>query len=47
MERWAMKTPFRLWKYPCAKCGQEMYTSYAPELKLKVYCEKCYLQEVV
>lgn len=47
MERWAMKTPFRLWKYPCAKCGQEMHTSYAPELKLKVYCEKCYLQEVV
>src|SRR3989338_8539603 len=47
MERWAMKEPFRLWKYPCSKCGQEMYTSYAPELKLKVYFEKCYLQEVV
>lgn len=47
MERWAMKEPFRLWKYPCAKCGQEMYTSYAPELKLKVYCESCYIKEVV
>src|SRR3989338_3026215 len=47
LERWVMKEPFHLWKYPCSKCGQEMYTSYAPELKLKVYCEKCYLQEVV
>jgi len=47
LERWAMKELFRLWKDLCVKCGQEMYTSYAPELKLKVYCEKCYLQEVV
>ena len=47
IERFKMKTPFRLWKYPCSKCGKEMYTSYAPEKKLKVYCEACYLREVV
>lgn len=47
LERWAMKEPFRLWKYPCSNCRKEMYTSYAPEKKLKVYCEECYLKEVV
>ena len=47
MERWAMKEPFHLWKYPCSNCGQEMYTSYDPAKKLKVYCEQCYLKEVI
>ncbi|OGF51404.1 hypothetical protein A3I27_00195 [Candidatus Giovannonibacteria bacterium RIFCSPLOWO2_02_FULL_43_11b] len=47
MERWAMKEPFKLWKYPCSNCGQEMHTSYNPAKKLKVYCESCYLKEVI
>ncbi len=47
IERFKMKTPFKLWRYPCSKCGKEMYTSYAPEKKLKVYCESCYIKEVV
>ena len=47
IERFAMKTPFRLWQYPCAKCGKETYTSYDPALKLTVYCEECYKRKVI
>ena len=47
MERWVMKEPFRLWKYTCSNCGKEMYTSCDPARKLKVFCEECYLKEVV
>lgn len=39
--------PFKLWQYPCSKCGQMMYSGWDPEKKFKVYCESCYLQEVV
>ncbi|OGF51403.1 hypothetical protein A3I27_00200 [Candidatus Giovannonibacteria bacterium RIFCSPLOWO2_02_FULL_43_11b] len=46
-ERFQRKNPYRLWKYPCSNCGQEMHTSYDPAKKLKVYCEACYLKEVV
>ncbi|MBI3631399.1 MAG: hypothetical protein HY219_00850 [Candidatus Staskawiczbacteria bacterium] len=45
--RFAFRRPYRLWQYPCSKCGQTMSTSYDPKKKLKVYCESCYLAEVV
>ena len=44
-ERFDQMNRFRLWQYPCSKCGQQMYTPYNPEKKLKVYCESCYLKE--
>src|SRR3989338_1960634 len=47
LERWIMKEPFKLWKYPCSNCGKEMHSSYDPTRKLKVFCEECYLKEVV
>ncbi len=46
-ERFKKKNPYYLWKYPCSNCGQEMYSSYDPAKKLKVYCESCYLKEIV
>ena len=41
------RRPFRLFRYPCSKCGKDMDTSFDPALKYKVYCEQCYQQEVV
>lgn len=41
-----MINPFKLWKRPCMKCGQEMETSFAPERPETVYCEACYLKIV-
>lgn len=41
------RRPYKLYQYPCSKCGQKMYTSYAPEKKFKIYCEQCYQSEVV
>ncbi len=38
---------FRFWKSNCSKCNEKMYSGYDPAKKLKVYCEKCYLAEVV
>ncbi|MFH0769805.1 MAG: hypothetical protein V1926_00325 [Candidatus Peregrinibacteria bacterium] len=36
----------RLYRRPCAKCGQKMETTYAPEKPEIVYCESCYLSSV-
>lgn len=39
---------FRFYERPCIKCGQTMKTSYAPDRPEKnIYCESCYLKEVV
>jgi len=39
--------PYRLWQYPCSRCGKTMYSGWDPAKKYKVYCEACYLAEVV
>ena len=39
--------PYKLWQYPCSKCGQMMYSGYDSKKNYKVYCEACYLKEVV
>ncbi len=44
--RMDMRTPRELWRRSCYKCNKDLETSYAPERPEKVYCEKCYLQEV-
>lgn len=49
LERFQKRNPSKLWQAICAKCGELMYTSYPPEKQkeLKIYCESCYLKEVV
>jgi len=44
--RVTLRNPRKLWKRNCAKCGEEMQTTYSPERPEIVYCEKCYLKEV-
>lgn len=46
LDRMAVRNPRNEFVRSCAKCGQEMKTSYAPERPEIVYCEKCYLEEV-
>jgi hypothetical protein len=46
VDRFARRTPRRLWKRNCANCGGEMETTYAPDRPEIVFCEKCYLKEV-
>ncbi len=46
LERLALRNPFRLGQRACEKCGVAMETNYAPERPEKVYCEKCYLEEL-
>ncbi len=45
-ERLSLENPRKLWDRNCLKCGVEIKTTYAPERKEKVYCEKCYLAEI-
>jgi len=49
LERFQKRNPSKLWQATCAKCGELTYTSYPPEKQkeLKIYCEECYLKEVV
>jgi hypothetical protein len=44
--RIALKNPRKLWNRNCMKCGTAIQTSYAPERKEIVYCEKCYQEAV-
>lgn len=45
-QRMQKRNPRKLWTRECAKCGESMQTSFAPERKEIVYCESCYLEEV-
>ncbi|MBI4004653.1 zinc-ribbon domain containing protein [Candidatus Roizmanbacteria bacterium] len=40
--REAQRNERKFYKYPCAKCGQEMVTTHNPKKGLTVYCLKCY-----
>jgi len=44
--RMKARNPRALWPRTCAKCGDEIWTSYSPDRTETVYCEKCYLGEV-
>jgi hypothetical protein len=44
--RMALRNPRKLWKRNCMKCNEEIQTTYSPERKEIVYCEKCYLETV-
>ncbi len=45
-ERIAKRNPNTLFTRKCAKCGDPIETTYAPEGPEIVYCENCYLKEV-
>ena len=40
------RNPHQLYQRQCAKCGQDINTTYAPERPGTVYCEECYRKEV-
>lgn len=40
------RNPRKLWNKNCSQCGAIIPTSYSPGSVKKIYCEKCYLQEV-
>jgi hypothetical protein len=40
------KNPRKLWLRNCAKCSQQIESSYSPDRPETVYCEACYLAEV-
>jgi hypothetical protein len=44
--RMSLQNPRKLWDRNCMKCSAAIKTTYAPERKEKVYCEKCYLNEI-
>jgi hypothetical protein len=44
--RRAMLNPEALWERECSSCLGKMLSSIAPERKMRVYCEACYLKEV-
>jgi hypothetical protein len=46
MDRMALRNPRRLFDRNCAKCGSSIKTTYRPERKEVVYCDKCYMQTI-
>jgi len=44
--RLAQRTPIKLYDRVCAKCGNKIETSYAPDRPEIVYCKQCYNNEV-
>ncbi|MFC1810171.1 hypothetical protein ACFLZH_01605 [Patescibacteria group bacterium] len=45
MQSW--KNPRKLWKRDCDKCSKKIQSTYSTDRPEKVYCEQCYLKEVV
>ncbi len=46
LERLSAKNPMRLRESSCAKCGQNMQTSFPEETDMRIYCGDCYLREL-
>ena len=42
-DRNELRSPRKLWKRECAKCGKSTMSSYAPDRPEKIHCEACYL----
>jgi len=49
MERIPFEHPFEIFPFVCPKCGEESFSIYNEEKQkqFKIFCEKCYLKEVV
>ncbi|MDC0358628.1 hypothetical protein OAO01_07415 [Oligoflexia bacterium] len=41
------RNPRNLWERNCEGCGLELHSSYAPARPEKIYCEECYLEQVM
>jgi len=46
-ELFKWRRPYKIYEYPCAKCGKMMKTSLAPEKGFKIYCESCYQSKII
>jgi hypothetical protein len=46
LERMQLRNPRKLRNRECAKCGDDIKTTYAPERPEIVYCEECYNHEI-
>ncbi len=44
--RRSLLNPYQLWSRTCAKCHQNIETSFHPDRPEIVYCERCYLETV-
>lgn len=45
-DRMSLRNPKTLWDRKCGECEAEIKTTYSPERKERILCEKCYLEEV-
>lgn len=45
-DRTALRNPKKLWSRNCMKCQASIQTTYSPDRPERVYCERCYLEEV-
>ena len=45
--RFELRNPRKIWNRKCDQCHQEIKTTFSPERPEKVYCEDCYLKEIV
>ncbi len=43
IERFKSRTPRKSWERKCARCSMEVLTTYSPDRKEIVYCEKCFV----
>lgn len=44
--RMKLRNPRQFWKRNCDKCGSQIFSTFSPKRPEKVYCKKCYLEEV-
>jgi len=44
--RWKLRNPRELYDRACAKCTKPISTSFSPDRREIVYCERCYLEAV-
>ena len=46
LNRMKLRNPRKLFNRKCDKCSGNIKTTYSPDRSEKIYCEKCYLEEV-
>ena len=46
LDRMKLRNPRKLFDRKCDKCGVDIKTTYSPDRKEIVYCEKCYEKEI-
>jgi len=49
MDRFAFEHPYELFPFVCPNCGEKSFSIYNEEKQkqFKIFCEKCYLKEVI